>query len=64
MFVQVCLRVGNFKRVRTCVCSGQWGGGLWLLDERVWIIYCLKLAGLHFFVVIYKQALLVVPFKR
>ena len=51
----VCLCVGS------CVCVLGWGGGL---DERARIIYCLKLAGLSLVGVIYKQALLVVPFKR
>lgn len=49
-----------------CMCVFVWG---WmevrgLLDERARIIYCLKLAGLSLIGVIYKQALLVVPFKR
>lgn len=52
----VCLCVGSYEEV------GGWEGGL--LDERARIIYCLKLAGLSLVGVIYKQALLVVPFKR
>lgn len=52
---------------RWCVCvhvcvwalAKRWG---LLLDERARIIYCLKLAGLSLVGVIYKQALLVVPF--
>lgn len=48
-----------------CVCV--WAavmGGRGGLDERARIIYCLKLAGLSLVGVIYKQPLLVVPFKR
>lgn len=39
-----------------------WGGAH--LDERMRIIYCLKLAGFSLIAVIYKKAPLVVPFKR
>lgn len=53
VFADTCLCVGS--------CGGRRGGGV-LLDERARVIYCFKLAGLSLIGVIYKPALLVVPF--
>lgn len=57
------IRGGRMVCLCTCICVwAAVSGGL--LDERAGIIYCLLLAGLSLVGVIYKPALLVVPFKR